>query len=136
VDDIDLKYQLLVRFDRDMIELTKEFHLLENTEPILRFEHIEDKVVAFERANLLFVFNFHPSISHVDYRFEVLPGAYRMILDSDGNEYGGHQRLFPDQIHHTVSTKNEKQEKHYISLYLPTRTALVLNPISNVEKEY
>ena len=129
VDDLDLKYQLIARFDRDMIELTKEFHLLENTEPILRYEHIEDKVIVFERAGLLFVFNFHPTISHVDYNFEVLPGTYQMILDSDANVYGGHDRLFPNQNHNTFSVINGSQEKHYISLYLPTRTALVLNPI-------
>jgi 1,4-alpha-glucan branching enzyme len=129
VDDPDLKYQIVARFDRDMIELTKKFHLLENTEPILRYEHIEDKVIVFERAGLLFVFNFHPTISHVDYNFEVLPKAYRMILDSDANIYGGHDRLFPYQIHNTISVIKETQERHYISLYLPTRTALVLNPI-------
>ncbi len=112
-----------------MIELTKDFHLLENTEPILRYEHIEDKVIVFERAGLLFVFNFHPTISHVDYSFEVLPGTYRMILDSDANVYGGHDRLFPNQNHSTFSMIKGSQEKHYISLYLPTRTALVLNPI-------
>jgi 1,4-alpha-glucan branching enzyme len=138
VDDNHLKYQLLDRFDRDMIELTNRFDLLEHAELILRCEHIEDKVISFERAGLLFVFNFHPFISHVNYSFEVLPGTYQMILDSDASVYGGHQRLFPDQIHHTFLEKKENQAKQSISLYLPTRTGLVLNrgelPCAKVQK--
>ena len=113
-----------------MIELSKDFHLLQNTEPILRYEHIEDKVIAFERAGLLFVFNFHPSVSHVDYSLEVQPGTYQMIMESDSHVYGGHDRLIPNQTHHTFPVIKGSQEKHYINLYLPTRTALVLNSIS------
>jgi len=33
--------------------------------------HNDDKVVIFERAGLLFVFNFHPTTSYSDYRFGV-----------------------------------------------------------------
>ena len=42
----------------------------------------------------MFVFNFHPTQSYTDYRIGVnVGGKYRIILDSDALEFGGHNRL-------------------------------------------
>jgi len=61
--------------------------------------------------------NFHPTRSYDNYSFEVLPGKYRMIFESDASEYGGHGRL------------PRGKERHLLSLYLPTRTAIVLQRV-------
>lgn len=43
-------------------------------------KHEEDKVIVFDRANVLFIFNFHPSKSFQDYRVAVeAPGKYPLI---------------------------------------------------------
>jgi 1,4-alpha-glucan branching enzyme len=126
VDDSDLKYQFLARFDRDMIALAKRFGVLESEEPELLYEHSDDKVIAFMRAGLLFVFNFHPNQSHADYRFQTPPGKYRMILDSDARMYGGHGRLQPDQYYFTLPDTSGGAQAHFLSLYLPTHTTIVL----------
>lgn len=43
-------------------------------------QHESDKVIAFERANLLFIFNFHPSKSYTDYRVGIeTPGKYPFV---------------------------------------------------------
>jgi len=128
VDDSDLKYQFLARFDRDMIALAKRFGVLESEEPALLYEHTDDKVIAFMRAGLLFVFNFHPNQSHADYRFQAPSGKYQMILDSDARLYGGHGRLQPDQYHFTLPDNAGGTQAHFLSLYLPTRTTIVLQP--------
>jgi len=130
VDDSKLKYHFLAQFDRNMIELAKRFQILNFSGPRLLFEHDKDKVLAFERAGLLFVFNFHPACSHVDYRFGAPPGKYRMIMDSDAPKYGGHGRLTPNQDHLTLSGNSSRRENHWLSLYLPTRTAIVLQFVS------
>lgn len=40
-------------------------------------KHEEDKVIVFDRAHVLFIFNFHPSKSFQDYRVAVeVPGKY------------------------------------------------------------
>jgi len=52
-----------------------------------------------------------------------------MILDSDAPAYGGHGRLCPDQRHFTTVEKSGETVRHRLSLYLPTRTALVLSPV-------
>lgn len=53
-----------------------------------------DKVVAFERAGLLFVFNFHWANSYTDYRLGIEePGKYQVVLNSDEPQHGGHGRV-------------------------------------------
>ncbi len=129
VDDPDLKYRFLARFDHDIIELAKRFRLLEFSEIHLLFEDSNDKVIIFERAGLLFVFNFHPTCSHNHYTFEAPPGKYRMILCSDDHDYGGHGRLIPNQCHLTFCDTPAGRERYLLSLYIPTRTALILEQV-------
>jgi 1,4-alpha-glucan branching enzyme len=126
LDNPKLKYQFLAQFDRDMIALAKKIQLLDSPDPHLLYEHSDNKVIVFERANLLFAFNFHPDQSYSDYRFEAPPGKYRMILNSDAAQYNGHKRLVPKQEHTTLKEKVDHGSKNYLSLYLPTRTAVVL----------
>jgi 1,4-alpha-glucan branching enzyme len=126
VDDPNLKYQLLDRFDKDIIAFAKKFRILEQPECHLLFEHNNDKTIFFERAGLYFIFNFHPERSFVDYRVGAPPGKYEMIFDSDAEKYGGHARLTPNQSHQTLYAHN----RHFLSLYLPTRTALVLRKLT------
>jgi len=126
VDDPLLKYRLLANFDHDMIALAKCFHLLESSAPMLLYENTNDKIIAFRRAGLLFAFNFHPTRSFTDYGFDAPPGTYKMIFDSDSKELGGYGRLNPGQEHHTLSDKAKNSNRRFISLYLPTRTGIVL----------
>jgi 1,4-alpha-glucan branching enzyme len=72
------------------------------------------------------VFNFHPSRSFFDYRVDGPPGRYRLILDTDQSRFGGHDRVAPDQEFFTVSEGPSCPDRHRLSLYLPSRTALVL----------
>lgn len=126
VDDPFLKYHLLANFDRDMIVLAKQFHILESFAPMLLYENTHDKIIAFRRSGLLFVFNFHPTCSFTDYCFDAPPGTYRMIFDSDAQKYGGYGRLIPDHEHKTICDETINSKRHFISLYLPTRTGIVL----------
>lgn len=128
-DDPGLKYHFLGRFDHDMIERVKQYDLLNSVTPRLLYERSGDKIIAFERANLLFVFNFHPSSSYTDYLFEVPPGEYEIILDSDAPQYGGHGRIDSSRHHFTMPGRNNNRTINNISLYLPTRTALILKQV-------
>ncbi|OIN96150.1 MAG: 1,4-alpha-glucan-branching enzyme [Deltaproteobacteria bacterium CG1_02_45_11] len=125
-DDSSLKYHMLGQFDRDILNVLKIFKILEVSEPSLLYEHTDDKVIAFKRTGLLFVFNFHPTCSYADYRFEAPPGKYRILIDSDATIYGGHGRLDSKQFHFTLMDELENRRGHLLSLYLPTRTGIVL----------
>ncbi|MBC2715733.1 MAG: 1,4-alpha-glucan-branching enzyme [Desulfobacteraceae bacterium] len=126
LDNADLKYHQLARFDRDMIHLAKSHHLLGSKSAHLLHEHNDDKVLAFLRADLVFVFNFHPNHSHVGYPVQAPPGKYRMIFNSDMAVFGGHDRLEKNQIHFTKAHGSDHFQPHQLSLYLPTRTAVIL----------
>jgi 1,4-alpha-glucan branching enzyme len=126
VDDPTLKYRRLGQFDRDMLALVKRFQLLRLAGPQLLHEHNDDKVIAFRRGQLVFAFNFHPDRSPFGYRIAAPPGKYRMVLDSDSTAYGGSGRLAPDQEHFTLP----EEGRDVLSLYLPTRSALVLQRLA------
>jgi len=129
-DDPNLKYQFLARFDWDMIALANKFRLLDRPGPHLLYEHSDNKVIVFERAGLLFAFNFHPDQSYSDYCFEAPPGKYKMIISSDAPEYGGHGRLAAGQEHITSFDIVANRQCHLLGIYLPTRTALILQRLT------
>jgi 1,4-alpha-glucan branching enzyme len=126
VDDHNLKYRFLARFDRDMIELAKTHRLLAAPHRRLLYEHSDNKLIVFERAGLLFAFNFHPVRSYNDYRFEAPAGIYRMLLNSDAPQYGGHNRLTDNQEHLSLPGKDDQEGTNFLSLYLPSRTVIIL----------
>ncbi|MBW2367132.1 MAG: alpha amylase C-terminal domain-containing protein [Deltaproteobacteria bacterium] len=128
VDNEDLNYRLLNHFDQRMIRCAKAFRLFRSPWPSLSHVHEDDKVLAFERSGLLFVFNFHPTRSHAGYSISAPPGAYQMVLDTDASRFGGHGRLASKQRHQTQPRENESPNESRLQLYLPTRTAIVLAP--------
>ncbi len=127
-DDVHQKYNLLAHFDHDMIALARAHRLLGSSNLQLLHEDSTNKVIIFKRADLIFIFNFNPHSSFTDYRFEAHPGKYRMILDCDAPEYGGHGRLQPKQTHFTIVGGSKARKQHTLSLYLPARSAFVLCP--------
>ena len=128
LDDPHLKYHRLARFDRRMIALFERFGLLAAGDPSLLWSHEADKILAFTRAGWVFAFNFHPTQSFAGYGIPAPPGRYRMELDSDDSAVGGHGRLKPSQIHHTLAETNNPWGNR-LSLYLPSRTGIVLRQI-------
>ena len=88
-----------------------------------------DKIMAFERGNLWFFFNFHCQNSYTDYGIEVMPGKYQLLLNSDETLFAGQNRLQPLQCYFTEPVLCGNILKHQIKLYLPCRTALVLEKI-------
>ena len=125
-DDPDLRYHQLGDFDRDMIALAKSNFLFGSKSSDLLHEQNEDKVIAFLRAGLIFIFNFHPRQSHVDYPVFAPPGKYRMIFNSDDGRYGGYDRLKKNQVHFTRPDESGIYFRNRLSLYLPARTVIVL----------
>jgi 1,4-alpha-glucan branching enzyme len=52
------------------------------------------QVIVFERGELVFVFNFHPTSDYEGFKVGCdVPGKYRVALDSDAPEFGGHGRV-------------------------------------------
>ncbi len=122
-DSENLKYKYLLAFDKAMIGLLNEYQVLPSFQGRQLNMDDQNKSLIYERANLIFAINFHPSHSIPDYTFPAIgKGKYKIILNSDELEFGGHGRIDSTVEHHTI-----KEDR--LSIYLPNRTALVLKKV-------
>lgn len=138
VDDKLLRYKYLWEFDVAMNWLEDTYKWLSSPQvrPFpsahafaylgqahVSLKHEGDKVIVFERAGLLFIFNctlssydvativqasdakfvVHPTESFTDYRVGVdVPGEYKVVLSSDEKKFGGHDRIALDGRYFTT----------------------------------
>lgn len=129
-DDHLLRYKFLYAFDCDMNGTESKYGWLHFPQAYVSLKHEGDKVVAFERNGLVFVFNFHPTNSYTDYRIGVdVPGKYKIVLNSDNEKYGGHNRIDEEKSEFFTTDMAWNERANFIQVYLPTRTAIVLAKI-------
>lgn len=130
VDNKNLKYHYLGDFDKTMIHLIGNVQNFQSIPIIKLWENNGDQVLAFQRKELIFVFNFNPSKSFTDYGILTTPGKYAIVLNTDSPAFGGFG-LVDDKIHHLTQLDPlyKKENKEWLKLYLPARTALVLRAI-------
>jgi len=87
-DNKDLRFQYLLAFDQAMINLERYYKFLESPEPVQQlWIKNSDKLLAYKKGQLLFVFNFHPSYEQeLQLQFPEKP---ELIFDSDDQKFGG-----------------------------------------------
>ncbi|MDL2323348.1 alpha amylase C-terminal domain-containing protein [Bacteroidales bacterium OttesenSCG-928-A17] len=127
VDNPNLKYKFLGDFDKAMIHLIGDIKNFQNT-PIQKvWDNDGDQILAFQRDKLVFVFNFNPDKSFTDYGFLVPPGKYKTVLNTDAIQFGGFG-LNNDSIEHftTHDALYKGENKEWLKLYIPARSAIVL----------
>ena len=125
VDNHELKFHYLSDFDHDMVFLIKEHKVLKNNYPVRKHINTTDQVLAYERGDLLFIFNFNPSISFPDYGVRCTKGLYQIKLDTDARNYGGQDRINKNISYRAIPEKNFAPD-YMLRIYIPSRTALVL----------
>ncbi len=127
VDNKELCYHYLGDFDNAMIHLIGGTKGIQKTKVQEVWHNDGDQVLAYTRGDLLFVFNFSPDKSFVDYGFLVKEGSYKVVLNTDASVYGGNN-LTDDTIEHFTipDALYTKQHKGWLKLYIPARTAVVL----------
>uniref|UniRef100_A0A6G1S4L1 1,4-alpha-glucan branching enzyme n=1 Tax=Aceria tosichella TaxID=561515 RepID=A0A6G1S4L1_9ACAR len=129
VDDPMLRYKFLNNFDREMNQLEDRYKWLSSHPAWVSCKHEDDKMIVFDRAGLVFVFNFHPTKSFTDYKIGIdVAGKYQIVLDSDTADNGGHSRLDHKTVFHTFNEGHAGRRYHGF-VYAPARTAFVLAPI-------
>ncbi len=128
-DNKKLKYHFLADFDREIISLIKKEKIVGERQPRLLQINNNDKILCFERNNFIFVFNFHPTHSVVDYGIEVFPGKYSLILNSDEKRFGGFERIKHKQKFSTIPVIENDTRRDILKIYLPCRTAMVLKKV-------
>lgn len=54
----------------------------------------KDKVIVYEKGDLLYLFNFHPEKSFENYPIGTLwKSDHFIVMESDENRFGGHRRM-------------------------------------------
>lgn len=127
VDNPELDYHYLGDFDKAMLSTLKLEKNIQN-KPVVEIWHNDsDQILAYMRGDLVFVFNFSPTQSFVDYGFLVPTGSYDVVLNTDSKDFGGNG-LADDSITHLTNYDplymNDRKE--WLKLYIPARSAVVL----------
>ena len=133
VDSPHLRYAGLNRFDAAMMQLDIRYNLLNDPFVEQLLVHEPEKQLVYRRGPLVFVFNFHATHSHSDWRIPV-PDAtdYQVILDTDAFDFAGHGRVAEHQ-RYPCQAVPQYGRTQTIQIYVPSRSAQVLAPVGLVK---
>ena len=136
IQNPELRYHYLSDFDGEMISLVKSTPDLLQQPIYLIHSHEPDQVLVFIRGPFVFVFNFNPTRSFTDYGIKIHPGRYRIVLNSDSEQFGGFKRI-EDQLDYITQWDGKVDSPHFLRMYIPSRTALVfrLQPARKVHNK-
>ncbi|MDO5017457.1 MAG: alpha amylase C-terminal domain-containing protein [Porphyromonas sp.] len=122
-----LKYGQLGDFDKELISFTRSEVNFQELPLIQIWDKQEDQVLAYERGDYLFVYNFHPTKSVVDYRIPAPQGKYTTLLSTDEKRFGGYDLVDKSVEHFTLWDPELNYDgRGWLSLYIPARTAFIL----------
>ena len=124
-DDPLLRYHFLNDFDAKMQWTEERYGWLHSPQAHISLKHEGDKVIVFERAGLLWIFNFHPNSSFSDYRVGVeQEGTYKIVLNTDSPAFGGLGNI--DETTRFFTTDFAwNGRRNFLQVYVPCRTAIV-----------
>ncbi len=123
-DNKQLRYECLNDFEKAMVALAKRQRIFTGKDRQLYVEN-EKKWMAYQKGAGIFAFNFHPTESYTGC-FVPVPekGAYKVVMSTDDFCFGGFGRVY----HQTYETV-EQDGMTGVKLYLPCRTAIVLEKV-------
>ena len=126
VDNENLRYCELDRFDKAMINLLKTAKLLKVKPENISIRH-EDKTISYTKGNYVFVYNFNPTQSFEGCYIPVAKeGTYKAVLSSDDGAFGGQDRVDTEYKYKAVRYEDGTCG---FKCYLPSRTATVFKKI-------
>ena len=129
--DPELRFKGLADFDAEMMKELSRPGALDGGfgRPVRLACNEPDKVLAFLRGSILFVFNFHHGASYTDYGVLVPPATkWRHLFDTDELRFGGQGRVERGRVYEPrlVHDGARGEIVQQIGLYLPARTAIAL----------
>ncbi|XP_074580303.1 1,4-alpha-glucan-branching enzyme 2-2, chloroplastic/amyloplastic-like isoform X2 [Curcuma longa] len=120
-----LRYRGMQEFDQAMQHLEEKYEFMTSEHQYISRKDEGDKMIVFERGDLVFVFNFHWANSYFNYRIGCLkPGKYKVVLDSDDKLFGGFNRI-DHTVEHFANEGTYDNRPCSFSVYAPSRTVVV-----------
>lgn len=126
VDNDKFLYHDLGVFDQAMIALINSVPAFNTTPVYQRWDNEGDQVVAYQRGDLLFVFNFNGEKSFTDYGILTDRGEYQVVLNTDNKQFGGFGLVDESIVHISLQEPKHESGLDWVKLYLPARSAQVL----------
>ncbi|MDU2830509.1 MAG: alpha amylase C-terminal domain-containing protein, partial [Anaerococcus sp.] len=122
-----LKYDWLLKWDGKMLDQILKNKQLGND--IFRLWLDNDrKVIAYRNKDIVYIFNFHPQNSYDSFQVPIHDkGKFKVILDTDDEEFGGLGRISKEFIYESKNLENTDYDG--IEIYIPSRTALALKKV-------
>ncbi|XP_022748370.1 1,4-alpha-glucan-branching enzyme 2-2, chloroplastic/amyloplastic-like isoform X1 [Durio zibethinus] len=129
-----LRYRGMQEFDQAMQHLEAKYGFMTSEHQYISRKNEGDRMIVFERGNLVFVFNFHWNKSYFDYRVGCLkPGKYKIVLDSDDPLFGGFNRLDHNAEYFSAEGWYDDRPRSFL-VYAPSRTAVVYALVEDESK--
>ena len=125
VENSDLKYEYLANFDKKMMSFIKKYDVMKKAKAKSLWLDGNKNIIIFERGNLVYIFNLHPTCSQEDVFVNCHlagGGKYRLIFSSDDEIFGGQERVSKKYVYYAKS----EEYGYGFRLYVPCRTAVVL----------
>ncbi|KAL3532060.1 hypothetical protein ACH5RR_005581 [Cinchona calisaya] len=120
-----LRYHGMQEFDQAMQHLEEAYCFMTSEHQYVSRKDEGDRIIVFERGDLVFVFNFHWTNSYSDYRIGCFkPGKYKVALDSDDPLFGGFSRIDRNAEFFTSEGLYDDRPSSFL-VYAPARTAVV-----------
>jgi 1,4-alpha-glucan branching enzyme len=117
-----LRYRYMADFDKAMLDFVKKYKILKASTPQELWIDESNNLLVFERGDMIFVFNFHPSNSLFDYQIQTHKiGQFELIFNSDAPYFGGFDRIRNAQANISKIVDGIKK----MSIYAPNRSAQV-----------
>ncbi len=129
MENKELKYEYLSNFDKGMLDFVKTYNILSASDLQNLWTDEKQKLLAFRKGGLIFLFNFNNSESFCQYELPTEKvGEYKIVFNSDEKIFGGQGRIASDYIYSTEILKH-KENKTGVRIYSPSRTVLVLEKV-------
>ena len=128
-----LKYQWLEQFDRAMLKFARKYRVLNKTDVVNLWVDQENKLLAYAKGDLIYLFNFSPNYSPTDFfvpAHATGAGQYRAIFSTDEVDFGGQDRVSERYIYYTKEVEGRGLG---FEVYIPCRTAVVFRRVSDAE---
>ena len=128
-----LKYQWLEQFDRAMLKFARKYRVLNKTDVVNLWVDQENKLLAYAKGDLIYLFNFSPNYSPTDFfvpAHATGAGQYRAIFSTDEVDFGGQDRVSERYIYYTKEVEGRGLG---FEVYIPCRTAVVFRRVGDAE---
>ena len=128
-DNENLKYAWLRDFDRAMLKFARKYRVLSKRGAVNLWVDQERKLLAFCKGDLIYLFNFHPTLSPTDFFLPTHPlgaGEYRAVFSSDEIAFGGQGRVSEDYVYRASDVPGHGVG---FTVYIPSRTAVAFKRV-------